>query len=321
MTIRFTCDKCESVLKIRDEMADTKAKCPKCKTSFVVPAPPSGNSPTPEHVSEKVSQTPESLEDLVDMPLEVTPPVQFDTDDGFDPLDILATPATASVAPKAIVDDKPKPSIAELMREHEASQAGKKSRRNKSKSGLQETAAAGAMTAGTASDALARNYDQKRGKVSEPPPLTREERRAEEDKVAMKEFAVKGGAALVGIIVCAYFLAGWIFSEAIPDLAYVTGVITVNGQPLNDAQITFSRQKSPNGEDLGEEGAKPSIGSTDPSGKYTLMYDSQQGIEGVLPGTHQLHIITSSGISYIVPPDQATQVVKVDETHTIDIKI
>ena len=39
MTIRFTCDKCGSVLKIKDELAGTDGKCPKCKTRFVVPQP------------------------------------------------------------------------------------------------------------------------------------------------------------------------------------------------------------------------------------------------------------------------------------------
>lgn len=37
MTIRFTCDQCGSVLKIKDELAGTDGKCPKCKKRFVVP--------------------------------------------------------------------------------------------------------------------------------------------------------------------------------------------------------------------------------------------------------------------------------------------
>ena len=84
MTIRFSCKKCESVLKIRDEMAGTKAKCPKCKRPFVVPAAPTKDAPP-----EQQQEPEESLEDLVDMPLELTPPVQFDTDSGLDPLDVL----------------------------------------------------------------------------------------------------------------------------------------------------------------------------------------------------------------------------------------
>ncbi len=38
MTIRFTCAECASVLKIKDELAGTSGRCPKCKTKFVVPA-------------------------------------------------------------------------------------------------------------------------------------------------------------------------------------------------------------------------------------------------------------------------------------------
>ena len=39
MTIRFTCAECASVLKIKDELAGTSGRCPKCKTNFVVPMP------------------------------------------------------------------------------------------------------------------------------------------------------------------------------------------------------------------------------------------------------------------------------------------
>ena len=37
MTIRYKCEECESVLKVRDELAGTDGKCPKCNTVFVVP--------------------------------------------------------------------------------------------------------------------------------------------------------------------------------------------------------------------------------------------------------------------------------------------
>ena len=39
MTIRFTCAECASELKIKDELAGTAGRCPKCKTKFVVPGP------------------------------------------------------------------------------------------------------------------------------------------------------------------------------------------------------------------------------------------------------------------------------------------
>lgn len=37
MTIRYVCDKCGSVLKIKDALAGTDGRCPKCKSEFVVP--------------------------------------------------------------------------------------------------------------------------------------------------------------------------------------------------------------------------------------------------------------------------------------------
>lgn len=39
MTIKYTCSTCQVVMKIKDEKAGTDAKCPKCKTAFVVPSP------------------------------------------------------------------------------------------------------------------------------------------------------------------------------------------------------------------------------------------------------------------------------------------
>ncbi|MEI8020654.1 MAG: hypothetical protein WCH39_20800 [Schlesneria sp.] len=48
MTIRFTCAECASVLKIKDELAGTSGRCPKCKTKFVVPTSDFENEFVPE---------------------------------------------------------------------------------------------------------------------------------------------------------------------------------------------------------------------------------------------------------------------------------
>ena len=62
MTIRFTCSECASVLKIKDELAGTPARCPKCKTKFVVPNPsPEEEPPLDEAEKPQNSETaPES---------------------------------------------------------------------------------------------------------------------------------------------------------------------------------------------------------------------------------------------------------------------
>ena len=47
MTIRYQCTECESVLKIRDDKAGQTARCPKCKTEFVIPEPEAAPEPEP----------------------------------------------------------------------------------------------------------------------------------------------------------------------------------------------------------------------------------------------------------------------------------
>lgn len=63
MTIRFTCSECGSVLKIKDELAGTPAKCPKCKTKFVVPEVSSEAATSDEsHTDHAELSHPESAE-------------------------------------------------------------------------------------------------------------------------------------------------------------------------------------------------------------------------------------------------------------------
>lgn len=38
MSIRYECEECGSILKIKDDLAGKPGKCPKCKTPFLVPA-------------------------------------------------------------------------------------------------------------------------------------------------------------------------------------------------------------------------------------------------------------------------------------------
>ena len=73
MAIRFTCAECASVLSIKDDLAGTAGRCPKCKTQFIVPDPqskdeiaversrstvePENSTPTRETVSDRVTSS------------------------------------------------------------------------------------------------------------------------------------------------------------------------------------------------------------------------------------------------------------------------
>jgi hypothetical protein len=64
------------------------------------------------------------------------------------------------------------------------------------------------------------------------------------------------------------------------DLATVSGVVTLDGQPLPQATLFF--QPMANG--------PASFGLTDESGRYSLMY--KQGVPGAVVGSHQVKITT-----------------------------
>ncbi|QDU09764.1 carboxypeptidase-like regulatory domain-containing protein [Gimesia aquarii] len=66
--------------------------------------------------------------------------------------------------------------------------------------------------------------------------------------------------------------------EPLPELTDVIGVVTLDGKPLADANVTFNPK----------EGG-PSFALTDENGKFTLMFNKDT--KGATPGTHVVKII------------------------------
>jgi hypothetical protein len=88
----------------------------------------------------------------------------------------------------------------------------------------------------------------------------------------------------------------WLSSQMLsgvdrPDLAPVSGVVTLDGQPLANAIVTFQP-------DFGgmESGTKigNSVGRTDATGRYTLEYS--RDARGAALGKHKVEIIDSEGL-------------------------
>jgi hypothetical protein len=69
--------------------------------------------------------------------------------------------------------------------------------------------------------------------------------------------------------------------EKVPGLARVTGTVTIDGQPVADASISFE------GANPGEP---PSLAKTDSSGNYELYYS--RGHKGATIGEHIVYITT-----------------------------
>ncbi len=85
--------------------------------------------------------------------------------------------------------------------------------------------------------------------------------------------------------VCSLMLASVLISgcgSSLPDVGYVTGVVTLDGKPLANAEVTFAPEKG-----------RGSSGITDETGKYELFYVA--GEPGALIGAHKV-MITSGGV-------------------------
>ena len=83
-----------------------------------------------------------------------------------------------------------------------------------------------------------------------------------------------GWARILLVAACA--VAGCSSSDA-PPLGQVSGTVTLDGQPVADAQLFF----------VPASGA-PSVGKTDQKGQYTLAYD--QKLKGAVIGQHTVRI-------------------------------
>jgi hypothetical protein len=79
---------------------------------------------------------------------------------------------------------------------------------------------------------------------------------------------------------CGLALAGC-RGEAVPGLGRVTGAVTIDGQPVADASVTFEGSKP---------GEPPSLAKTDASGRYELYYS--RGHKGATIGEHTVYVST-----------------------------
>ena len=81
---------------------------------------------------------------------------------------------------------------------------------------------------------------------------------------------------LICLVVC-LTCTGCFDSGDRPDIGEVTGVVTLDGQPLENASVSFI-----------QSGFRPSIGETDSEGRYELVYI--RDIKGAAVGSHTVKI-------------------------------
>ncbi len=296
MTIRFTCAGCGSLLKIKDELAGTDGKCPKCKTEFVVPdsaveadsefeletaSEPAEVRSTTEKAAEKASEktVAKSAETPAVKPAKKQK--KASASDDFDPADFLmgggdgprrSTPAFEDVDPDADVSplgvpDRPK------------------------KLSKAPTPGGGAAATGTgisasahAKEMMMKAMDESRAHAGDAP---EQETRGGIDWVGyFREFGFKGGAAIVFGLMLTYglymFFDGMMGSKLkLPPFGYVSGEVKLDGTPLPGATVYFAPMDPPS-DAARKDRWRTSYGITDEKGHYKLIYI--QGTEGVAVG-------------------------------------
>ncbi|GAA5507481.1 hypothetical protein Rcae01_02937 [Novipirellula caenicola] len=77
-----------------------------------------------------------------------------------------------------------------------------------------------------------------------------------------------------------------------PELSDVEGVVTVNGKPAANVEITFQPTS----------GGRASVGMTDEAGEYELIYSPSA--TGAIPGPHTVTIAAVEGV--LAPEDTST---------------
>lgn len=301
MSIRVTCDNCGSVLKIKEELAGTQGRCPKCKTKFTVPQ-------AGEH-DEGAAARPEPP---ADAKAEEFDPVAFlMADDGPRAATRAAAPAPAAVEGPPATPAERRPSW----------------RKPDAKPGLDTAAgAADAMLKGSsastnAKDLLTRTMDESRARAAQMPTDPQREPIIDVREL-FRELGVKIIPLLIGVIiatVAVYWLADQVTGRAFkpPDLGYVSGTVTAGGKPLAGATVEFRPL---------DKDANSSMAVTDEKGAYTLYY--VEGVKGAVLGMNRVlvELLDERGRT-LVPPDGPYGMVgntkhKVESgSQTIDLKI
>ncbi len=299
MTIRFQCSECDSVLKIKDELAGTDGKCPKCKTKFVVPAlDEADQDESTEEGSSKASSKKESRSGkgkTASKKRSKASASKGGKEDDFDPAAFLMEDGPGPKASAGLSEAqggagsaaKGKPS---------AGRGGSRARAASMSSAsasppAADTADPQANTTASANarDLLSKSADESRVRAASMPV---EEKKPLIDfdfaglKQELKRFAPHVIGTFVGIGLLFWYMGGDSKID-LPELGNVSGTVTVDGKPLVGVAVKFTLNEDVR--ENPEEGPKrvrTVTGITDEEGFYTFYY--LDGIKGAPVGKGKL---------------------------------
>ena len=269
MTIRYQCTECESVLKIRDDKAGQTARCPKCKTEFVIPEPEA--TPEPEAApAEDETQTALAADD---------DPGEDSEDDAMAFLmesgDVPVAPPSAATSLEDDDDDAPPPPRPSP----EERQLHRPPPRPKADSEDTSSAAGALLAAGESARSAAANESEP---VEERPRVDMDEVK----QLATRKLLPIGGGIVVICGIFFYLFNSMSGGANLPPLASVSGTITLDGKPLANATVFFDPVTDMKNAEQRQMGS--SIGRSDDQGVYNLAYPG--GHSGAVIGMHTVRV-------------------------------
>lgn len=276
MTIRCECDHCGASLKVKDKLAGTEGKCPKCQEKISIPDASDGDS---EDVllgdgDDKVSTS--------DAPAKSAEEAEEDAIFGDDFFSMQEPePRPRYIAPVITADeedeeDKPPP------------RKKKKSKSTDPETGVEIASGSGDNAASIASSLLSKTGKRNRPEDFKDPAAPDE---VNYDFSEIKYLLLQRILPALGAAVVVFSLAYWMFSDMmgdgsnLPELAELTGRVTNNGDGI-EAILRFSPEPG-NGGDGGYSGGS-SFAFSEADGSYEAFYDDD--VEGLVIGKHQVHI-------------------------------
>jgi DNA-directed RNA polymerase subunit M/transcription elongation factor TFIIS len=323
MTIRFQCVECNSVMKIKDEKAGTTGHCPKCKTEFIVPQPDQEDA-VPENGSEKVSASAKVKTAVAERPVEQT---EESLEDEYQRILM----GEDSPIPGSSKGGSSKGGSSKGGRSTGGGSKGEDSNTILTSDALDETAEVGSAqssgsvamvttpspsksrpktTAEMAEEMLNHTAEpsaqKKKGRAFGEGTADKGDRRKQASVEARNYYLTRVGLGSVGVVVAClglyYMMSSMMGGQKYPPLGQVSGTITLDGNPLPAANVTFQPL---------QEGTKPnadtagSIGISDKDGHFSLYYVAD--VPGAAVGKHLVQIRAQNDAGVEIVPGKYNQ--------------
>jgi len=321
MTIRYECDECGSVLKIKDDRAGTDGKCPKCKKKFIVPEP---NEPSPEDAEAPApkkkkpasaatkdkapAQKPAEKPQPAEKPEAEKKPAENEDDFDLDAFLMEDGPVKAKEPePKAGAGGGRKtPSGRKRVVPTMDDDAPQDMSPAAASAASAASAAMGASA--NAKDLLGQTAEASRIKASSIP---EDDRGPAIDYSMFRAQLMQALPYAVGVVV-AVGLLYWLMSSMlatkvdVPPLAHVSGTVTLDGKPMTDYIVNltpvFNTFKTDGGDEIKVATAS---GVTDENGYFELIYI--EGYPGAPIGKGRIWLSSTTATGAMkIPPQHAT---------------